>query len=145
MLRLPIGGCDYDLEPWAYNEYPENDLYLVNFTKLDNRDLKIINHIKQIYIARKTNDLKLIGTAWSPPKWMKTNNDWTGFGILNEKYYRTWAQYHLRFLEVMNRKNITFWGISTGNEPLNGILWFEWVKFMSLGWMPEQQVYLKYL
>lgn len=39
ITRVPIGGCDFDLAPWAYNEYPENDPQLSNFTKLDQRDL----------------------------------------------------------------------------------------------------------
>lgn len=38
-LRTSIGGCDFDLEPWAYNELPEHDVSLSNFTKLDDRDL----------------------------------------------------------------------------------------------------------
>lgn len=38
MMRLSIGGCDFDLEPWAYNEQPKNEVKLSNFTKLDPRD-----------------------------------------------------------------------------------------------------------
>lgn len=36
---MPIGGSDFDLAPWAYNELPINDTDLSNFTKLDDRDL----------------------------------------------------------------------------------------------------------
>lgn len=142
LLRIPIGGSDFDLDPWAYNEYPENDLYLTNFTTLDHRDLLIVDHIKSIESILSGKKLKLMGCAWSPPKWMKTNNEWTGFGILKDEYYRTWAQYHLRFLEVMQRNNVSFWAISTGNEPMNGIIWWDWVVFMSLGWLPDLQVKL---
>lgn len=39
LLRIPIGGCDFDLEPWAYNELPTHDANLSNFQKLDDRDL----------------------------------------------------------------------------------------------------------
>lgn len=38
MMRLSIGGSDFDLEPWAYNEEPQNEVKLSNFTKLDARD-----------------------------------------------------------------------------------------------------------
>lgn len=38
-LRTSIGGCDFDLKPWAYNELPEHDINLSNFNKLDQRDL----------------------------------------------------------------------------------------------------------
>lgn len=39
MTRVPIGGSDFDLEAWVYNELPANDKHLTNFTKLDQRDL----------------------------------------------------------------------------------------------------------
>lgn len=32
------------------------------------------------------------------------------------------------------------WAISTGNEPLNGVVGFFFVHFMSMGWTPWQQV-----
>lgn len=40
MIRIPIGGCDFDFAPWAYNEYPMHDANLSNFEKLDERDRK---------------------------------------------------------------------------------------------------------
>ena len=49
MMRIPIGGCDFDLSPWAYNEMPTHDRHLINFTKLDQRDLdKVIQRIMNI-------------------------------------------------------------------------------------------------
>lgn len=39
LTRVPIGGCDFDLSAWAYNEKPVHDKKLSNFTKLDRRDL----------------------------------------------------------------------------------------------------------
>ena len=44
MMRIPIGGCDFDLSPWAYNEMPTHDRHLINFTKLDQRDLDKVIH-----------------------------------------------------------------------------------------------------
>ena len=42
----------------------------------------------------------------------------------------------------MLAKNITIWAISTGNEPLNGVIGWLFVHFMSLGWTPENQVHI---
>lgn len=44
MMRIPIGGSDFDLTPWAYNEIPAHDKNLSNFQKLDDRDLKRVNN-----------------------------------------------------------------------------------------------------
>lgn len=40
----------------------------------------------------------------------------------------------------MANENVTFWGFSTGNEPLNGIIGWIFVHFMSLGWTANTQV-----
>lgn len=139
MLRMPIGGCDFDLEPWAYNELPVNDKTLSNFTKLDQRDLDKIQKIKEIRNVTGNDDILLVGAAWSPPKWMKTNNEWTGFSSLKDEYFQTWAIYHGKYLKLMQQNGLDYWAISTGNEPLNGVVGFPFVKFMSLGWLPSTQ------
>lgn len=40
----------------------------------------------------------------------------------------------------MANEDVTFWAFSTGNEPLNGIIGWLFVKFMSLGWTAGTQV-----
>ncbi|XP_023035479.1 lysosomal acid glucosylceramidase [Drosophila willistoni] len=138
-LRMTIGGSDFDLEPWAYNELPRNDPLLTNFTKLDKRDLIKIHQMERLKTVGNLKTLKIMATAWSAPPWMKNNDRWTGFGQLKTEYYETWAKYYLRFLELMQSKNMPIWSISTGNEPLNGIIGFFFVRFMSMGWTPWQQ------
>lgn len=118
-LRIPIGGCDFDLGNWAYNEYPEDDINLTNYTKLDERDLLRINQLKELREITRNYDIKLLAAAWSPPPWMKQAHKWTGKANnqIIPKYYKTWAEYHLKWLELMKKNGIDIWGISTGNEP----------------------------
>lgn len=139
MMRMSIGGSDFDMEPWAYNELPANDVTLSNFTAFDPRDVRKIEQIRAIKNVTNISDIKIFGSAWSPPPWMKSNNAWTGFSSLLEKYYQTWADYHVKFLELMSDEEIPVWAISTGNEPLNGVIGWMFVKFMSLGWTPAKQ------
>ncbi|KAM8704289.1 hypothetical protein ACLKA7_008829 [Drosophila subpalustris] len=138
-IRMSIGGSDFDLQPWAYNEEPRNDPLLSNFTTLDARDLQKIEQLQRVKSVCQLKELKIMAAAWSAPTWMKTNERWTGFGQLKPQYYQAWAQYHLRFLELMQSKNMPVWAISTGNEPLNGVIGFFFVHFMSMGWTPWQQ------
>jgi glucosylceramidase len=139
LMRFPIGGCDFDVEPWAYNEYPEHDPFLTGFTKIDGRDVEKIKQVEELKRVTNNHNIKLIGAAWSPPRWMKTNGEWSGFSALRDEYYRTWADYHVRYLELMHQSNFSFWAISTGNEPLNAVVLPYFVKFMSLGWLPKAQ------
>lgn len=127
------------MSPWSYNEIPVNDVTLSNFTKLDARDLQKLRQIYEIRERVETYDLNFFGSAWSSPKWMKTNNEWTGRSKLKNEYYQTWADFHLKYLELMEEQGVKFWGISTGNEPLNGELFWLFVRFMSLGWNAARQ------
>lgn len=136
---MSIGGCDFDLEPWAYNEEPENDPALSSFTQLDPRDQKKAEQIHSLKDVANPNNLRIKGAAWSAPRWMKTNNKWTGFGRLKPEYYQTWADYHLKWLEIMEENGLPIWAISTGNEPMNGMVFMYFVRFMSMGWHPFSQ------
>ncbi|XP_037040601.1 lysosomal acid glucosylceramidase-like isoform X2 [Bradysia coprophila] len=139
MIRMPIGGSDFDFVPWAHQESPVHDASLSNFLSLDKRDFKRISQLSDLKSAAGIDEIKFIGAAWSPPPWMKTNNDWTGLSTLKPEYYRTWAQYHLKFLELMADRGIHFWAFSTGNEPLNGLVGWFFIHFMSLGWTASEQ------
>lgn len=139
MMRVPIGGCDFDFAPWAYNELPKNDAALSNFTKLNPLDEQKVRQIHALVEASQNKEIKFLGAAWSPPRWMKSNNAWSGLSSLLPQYYATWAQYHLKFLQLMAASNISFWGISTGNEPQNGKFASIFVRFMSLGWTAQEQ------
>jgi glucosylceramidase len=139
LMRFPIGGCDFDIEPWAYNEFPEHDPFLTGFTKLDQRDLEKIEQVKELKKVSKNYDIKVVGAAWSPPRWMKTNGEWSGFSALRDEYFQTWAEYHVKYLELMKQHNFPFWAVSTGNEPLNAVIYPHFVKFMTLGWLPREQ------
>ncbi|XP_050327113.1 lysosomal acid glucosylceramidase-like isoform X1 [Bactrocera neohumeralis] len=139
LMRTSIGGSDFELAPWAYNELPENDTTLSNFTQLDSRDEKRIEQIKRLKLVTNVENLRIKAAAWSPPPWMKSNNKWTGTSRLKEEYYQTWADYHLRWIELWEKAGLPIWAISTGNEPSNGVIFMFFAKFMSLGWTPRKQ------
>lgn len=52
---------------------------------------------------------------------MKTNHNITGsLGFLIDEYYQLWADYYLKFFNAYAENNITFWGVTTQNEPATG-------------------------
>lgn len=52
---------------------------------------------------------------------MKTNGEYAG-GFLKEDLYQVWANYFVKFLDAYKEEGVTFWGITTGNEPTTAIL-----------------------
>lgn len=134
LMRIPIGGCDFDLEPWAYNECPENDTELTNFTTLHPYDKQRVKLIKELMNTTQNFNIKMIAVAWSAPRWMKTEYRWDGKdkNQLRLEYLQTWADYHIKFLDLMSVANISFWALSAGNEPSFSTN----LPFISMNWNP---------
>jgi len=79
--------------------------------------------------------IKLFASPWSAPAWMKSNNKLYGKGSLLSEYYQVWANYFVRFFDEYKKHNVEFWGVTTQNEPLDGLLpdFF----FNCMGWTAE--------
>jgi glucosylceramidase len=52
--------------------------------------------IKAIKAAAAVPDIHIVSTTWSPPPWMKTNNDYTGYSRVKPEYFQTYADYHYK-------------------------------------------------
>ncbi|KAI5635677.1 glycosyl hydrolase family 30 TIM-barrel domain-containing protein [Phthorimaea operculella] len=134
-VRVPIGGSDYSERIYSYNDLPENDIKLSNFS-LAREDYEYkLPMLKEIMKTSKT-PIHIIGTTWAPPLWMKSNGKVTGFSHLKEEYYQSYADYHIKFLEQYKANGVDIWGITTTNEPVNGIIPI--ARFNSLGWTPDR-------
>lgn len=139
LARVPIGGTDFSNRLYTYNDNQDGDFELKNFA-LQPEDTQLKIPMIERALELKEGRLKLLGSAWSPPAWMKTNNDIKGNGFLKGApggpYYKAWAKYHVKFLEAYSRAGINFWGITTGNEPTNAIINEDFF-FNCLGMTPE--------
>merc|ERR1712178_525486 len=65
------------------------------------------------------NRVKLFSAPWTAPSWMKTNGEPAGNGQLipEDKYYRTWAGYFVKYIQAYQEQGITFSQVSIQNEP----------------------------
>lgn len=84
------------------------------------------------------NNLKLFASAWTAPKWVKTNGAYAGFGTIKDDMYQTWADYYVKFLDKYKEQEIEFWGITTGNEPSLALAIFSQIN--TVGWSAENLV-----
>src|SRR5690606_12149879 len=76
-LRISIGASDLDSSTFSYNDLPvgEADEDLSEFTLEPDMD-DLIPLLKKILEINP--DIKIMGTPWSPPVWMKDNNSTIG-------------------------------------------------------------------
>lgn len=116
-LRVSIGASDLNRFPFSYNDLPEGhtDPDMTQFDLGHDREdvIPILKEILAIY-----PDLKIMGSPWSPPKWMKTNNDTRG-GSLKPIFYPAYAKYFVRYIEQMQAEGIRIDAVTVQNEPLH--------------------------
>lgn len=111
--RVHIHSCDFALENYTYVD--KNDKKLETFDISRDKE-KIIPLIKDA-IAERGDNLKLLASPWSPPAWMKTNNQMNNGGKLLPEYRETWAYYFTKFIKAYDQEDIDIWGITVQNEP----------------------------
>jgi glucosylceramidase len=116
-LRLSIGASDLDEIVFSYNDLPAGQTD-VNMTRFDlgHDHLHLIPILKEILAINP--DIKLMGSPWSPPLWMKTNKNSVGGSLLAE-YYDAYALYFVRYIQEMKKEGITIDAITIQNEPLH--------------------------
>jgi glucosylceramidase len=116
-LRISIGASDLSDSVFSYNDLPngKTDVNQEQFS-LDVERVHLIPILKEILAINP--ELKIMGSPWSPPKWMKTNNDTRG-GSLKSEYYDAYALYLVKFIEGMALEGIKIDAITIQNEPLH--------------------------
>jgi glucosylceramidase len=114
-LRVSIGASDLDDEVFSYDDLPPGkiDKQLANFSI--NEDKKnLIPVLKQILTVNP--QLKIMGSPWSAPVWMKSNGKAKG-GNLKKEFYPTYANYFVKYIEAMEGEGINIDAVTLQNEP----------------------------
>ncbi|MEA2765227.1 MAG: glucosylceramidase, partial [Gemmatimonadaceae bacterium] len=117
--RTNIHSCDFSSGSYTYVD--EGDKALKSFS-VDHDKQYRIPFIKRA-IATAGGKLTLFGSPWSPPAFMKDNNDMLHGGKLKPEFYQSWANYYTKFVKAYEREGIPIWGISVQNEPMATQRW----------------------
>ena len=116
-LRVSIGASDLSDQVYTYNDLPggQTDVNLTQFSLAPDR-ADFIPVLKEI-LAINPN-IKILGSPWTAPSWMKTNNSPVG-GSLQRQYYDAYARYFVKYIQGMAAEGIRIDAITLQNEPLN--------------------------
>lgn len=119
-IRVSIGCSDFSL-----SEYTCCDQKGIEHFSLQQEEkeyvIPILKEILQI-----NPKLKILGSPWTCPKWMKVNNldekkpfdSWTS-GQLNPAYYNDYATYFVKWIQAFEKEGIPIYSVTPQNEPLN--------------------------
>lgn len=138
-VRVPIGGSDFNAKS-NYDYTCCDQVGIENFGLTSDEVDYIIPILKEILTINP--DLKVMGTPWSCPIWMKVDdvltkkpytgpNPWVG-GYLNPDYYQDYAMYFVKWIKAFEAEGVKITSVTPQNEPLN------WGNSMSL-YMPWNQ------
>jgi glucosylceramidase len=119
LVRTNIHSCDFSSSSYTYVN--EKDAALTSFSVAHDKEFRIPFIKKAIAAAGGT--LTLFASPWSPPAWMKDNNDMLHGGKLLPAYYQSWADYFVKFIKAYENEGIPVWGISVQNEPMAKQTW----------------------
>lgn len=119
-VRVSIGCSDFSL-----SDYTCCDTKGIEHFALTTEETKyVIPALKEILAINP--ELKVMGTPWTAPKWMKVDDlkskrphdAWTG-GHLNPAYYQDYAAYFVKWIQAFEQAGIPIYSITPQNEPLN--------------------------
>jgi glucosylceramidase len=116
-LRISIGASDLNGGVFSYDDIPagQTDINLDQFSLNPDR-ADVIPLLKEI-LAINPN-IKILGSPWSPPVWMKDNGSSKGGG-LQPQYYDVYARYFVKYIQQMQAEGIKVDAITPQNEPLH--------------------------
>jgi len=112
--RTNIHSCDFSSESYTYVDEGDKDLNSFSIA----HDLRFRIPLIRRAMAASGNRLKLFASPWSPPAFMKDNNDMLHGGHLRPEYARSWALYFAKFIQSYRKAGVPVWGITIQNEPM---------------------------
>lgn len=117
-IRHTIGASDYSVDEqgqpgsYTYDDVATGKDYELNHFSIA-KDRDVIDVLKQI--LRRNQDLKIMGTPWTAPPWMKYGeqiyNGWY-LDYTDPRVYQAYADYFVRYLQAYANEGIPIQAIS---------------------------------
>lgn len=114
MVRIPIDSCDFSLDHYeAVKDAEDKEFAGFQLERVEKNIFPLLNRAQAVY----GGDLDIMLTPWSPPAYMKTNNNRNQGGQLKEEYKKTWADYICRYIKEYRNRGYKVKRMSLQNEP----------------------------
>ena len=119
LARTNIQSCDFSSSSYSYVKDGDKDLKTFSIAHDEQYKIPLIKDA----IAAAGGKLTLFASPWSPPAFMKDNNDMLHGGKLLPAYYQSWANFYGKFINAYKKEGIPVWGITIQNEPMAKQTW----------------------
>lgn len=120
LLRTNMNSCDFSSDSYTYIQDGDKDLKTFNIDHDRKYKLPLIKKA----IAAIGKDYTFYISPWSPPAFMKDNNDMLHGGKLLPEYSQAWANYYVKYInELQQKEGLHVWGLTVQNEPMAKQTW----------------------
>jgi glucosylceramidase len=120
VCRMPIGANDFTIQTATLNRWysldeTSNDTAMSNISIARDK-IYLIPYIKSAMVFRP--NLKIWASPWSPPKWMKVNDDVPAAEFIQTpKMLSAYALYLSKAVKLIQAEGVDVYGLSVQNEP----------------------------
>ena len=114
-VRIPMGASDFSRMHYSYDDRlaGQTDSTLAHFSI----DVDRAEKIPTLKRAKAINpQLRLVGSPWSAPGWMKSSGSLIK-GTLLPRFYGSFAEYFRRWIEAYEAEGLPIFAITLQNEP----------------------------
>lgn len=114
LARTHINSCDFSLGNYVAVE-DESDKEFQTFN-LNRERQYMLPLIKDAYKISE-NKITFLLSPWSPPAYMKTNNEMNNGGKLKKECYESWARYIAKYIKEFRNEGLDIEYLTIQNEP----------------------------
>jgi len=122
LCRMPLGMSDYTIRPTYTLDETSGDYAMDKFSL--ERDRKyLIPYVKAAMAVRPS--LKVWGSPWTPPLWMKTSD---GAIKQDAQTFTAYALYFAKAVKAYQQEGLRYFAVAPQNEPM-------WASFSGAEWL----------
>jgi len=118
VCRTHINSCDFSLASYSFDD-TAGDYSLQHFN-ISHLYKWMLPFIKDC-LKTSADSVKIFGTPWSPPAWMKSNGEMDGSDrpglIQDSRVFKAWSLYLSKSISAYKAAGVPFWGLTVQNEP----------------------------
>jgi glucosylceramidase len=114
LCRMPMGASDFAMDYYSLNDHAGD--YAMEHFSIERDRQRLIPYIKA---AMEHNpELKVWGSPWTPPAWMKTNNHYSGgWWHTDAQTLSAYALYFAKATRAYQAEGLDFYAVHVQNEP----------------------------
>ena len=117
LARLHMNSCDFSIDEYTYVEEGDMDLHTFDLSRDDKYIVPLVKEAQKY-----SPEMRFFFAPWSPPKYMKDNNEVQG-GYLKKEFYGLYAEYFRKYILEMQKRGINIWLATVQNETRHHQTW----------------------